>query len=103
MRHYRRRLQAGQVLLRLRVVPVSLPGGYGVPVALESMLEVVENCKLIPRHDIRVGMGLYFVPKPSQRMFQDVANVGVQHVIWSFPGNLQCLGNSHLVIKRAAR
>lgn len=44
------------------MVPVTLSRGNGVLVSNEPILEEVEDGKLFPAHDVRVGMILHFAP-----------------------------------------
>lgn len=44
------------------MVPVTPSRGNGVLVPDEPVLEEVEDGKLFPAHDVRVGMMLHFAP-----------------------------------------
>ncbi|KAL1869194.1 hypothetical protein VTK73DRAFT_3330 [Phialemonium thermophilum] len=82
----------------LCIVPVSFARGYSGFIPFEASLEVVENGELVPRHDVRVRLGLYLRPYSSQRAFKDSVNGRVLRTLWALSGNLQGLGNSSRIL-----
>ena len=84
------------------IVPVSLPGTHRRLIAGETVLEEVEDGKLVARHDVRVRRGLDLAPDARQRRFEDLANGWVRGTVRALTGDLECLGDAG-VLRRGAR
>lgn len=56
------------------------------------MLVEVEERKLVPRHDVRVGGGLNLGPDLIERVLKNVAYRGVGGAIWGLSGDFERLG-----------
>jgi hypothetical protein len=71
---YKERRSPGFLLLaaeRAQMIPISLSRRSGQPVALESVLEVIENRELLAGHYIRRGTGLDPTQDSSERGLED--------------------------------
>lgn len=74
------------------VVPVSSSSFNGIIVANETVLEKVEDCKLVPGHDIGPGFSLNFAPYLGQGILEDLADSRIGGAIRALASNLQSLG-----------
>lgn len=80
------------------MVPVPLASLDGCRVALEAVLEKVEDGKLISGHNICVGLCFNLAPDLRQGHIQDLANSWIRSTIWALSGNLQSLGNGGILL-----
>jgi hypothetical protein len=62
--------------------------------AVKSLLEVVENGKLVPGHDIAGGLGGDLSPDLAQGCLEDLFHRRVLLSLWTLPGELERLGDS---------
>ena len=80
------------------VVPVPLASLDSRVVALEAVLEKVEDGKLITGHNVCVGLCFNLSPDLGQSQVQDLADSWVRSTIWALPGDLQSLGNGGILL-----
>lgn len=74
-------------------VPVTGASSDSRLVSVESMLEVVEDGKLITRHDIVVRLGLNLVPDAGDGLVENLANGGIRGASRALASNLESLGH----------
>lgn len=82
----------------MKVVPVPFPSGDGYGVALEAVLEVVEDGELVPVHDVRVGLVLHLAPEAGDGHLEDLAYGRILCAVGALTGELQSLPDGRRVL-----
>jgi hypothetical protein len=86
------------------VIPVALPGALGNLISSKAVLEVVEDGKLIPRHDVRVRVCRDLSPDLRQGVFENVTHGRIRRAVGAVPGDLEGLCDvAGLVLGRRSR
>lgn len=81
-----------------RLVPVTLAGHDGSPIAGEAMLEKVEDGELVARHDVGSGLRLNLGPDVRESLLEDLADGRILSTVWALSGNLEGLGDGGVLL-----